>query len=78
MTPQEQYRRYKLAHANPASNPDSQLARRLKWQRELNEKERKAIRDQLALQKRQGQNIAAKVTQRGQGKNIDVKVRRRA
>ncbi len=69
MTPQEQYRRYKLAHANPNANPDSQLARRLKWQRELNEKERKAITEQLALQRRQGQNIKA-------GQRVVAKVRR--
>ena len=61
-SPSEQYRRYRLANANPASSPDSQLARRLAWQRELRERQSKAIRDQLALQQRQAANIRAKVT----------------
>jgi len=54
ISPAEQARRAKLRQGR---SPEAQLARRQKWQRELNEKQNKAIREQLALQRRQGENV---------------------
>jgi hypothetical protein len=51
---EEQYRRYRLrARPNSATSPDGQFERYKARQRELNESQNRAIREQLALQARQ-------------------------
>jgi len=56
-SPTEQYRRYRQTKANPASTPESQLARRQQWYREWNARHGAAVAAQLAFQVRQAPRV---------------------
>jgi len=49
MTPNQQYARYRNKNANPASTPDSQLARRVEWMRKQYVRQSEVAREHRKL-----------------------------